>query len=168
MSQFHILPLLTINAGGFSFLFMRTWSAKPREVPRQWWVVDAENQILGRLASKIANTLRGKNKPQFTPHVDTGDFVIVLNCAKIQLTGRKKKDKIYYRPSKFVGSLKKTTAEKMLAKQPERLFKKAVQGMLPKNRLSQKLMKKLKVYKGPEHPHTRQRPQAMEIQNGNF
>ena len=139
----------------------KTWSAKPEEVTRSWWLVDAEDQVLGRLATKVANTLRGKNKPQFTPHVDTGDFVVVLNCEKIKLTGRKMEDKIYYTRSRFFGSVKEKTAEKMLADNPETVFKKAVQGMLPKNKLSRQLIKKLKIYQGSEHPHTAQRPQAM-------
>ena len=140
---------------------MKTWNAKPEEIKRNWWVVDAEGQALGRLATRVTNTLRGKNKPQFTPHVDTGDFVIVLNSEKVKLTGDKREDKMYYRRSRFFGSLKETTAEKVLADKPEAVIKKAVQGMLPKNRLSRKLIKKLKVYRGTEHPHLAQKPQAM-------
>ena len=144
---------------------MKTFNAKPEEVSRQWWVVDAEDQVLGRLATQVANTLRGKNKPQFTPHVDTGDFVIVLNCGKIKLTGRKQENKMYYRRSRFFGSLKETTAQKMLRDHPEAIVKKAIQGMLPKNNLSRKLIKKLKVYRDSEHPHQAQNPQAMNLTN---
>lgn len=140
---------------------MKTWNAKPEEVPRNWWLVDAEDQVLGRLATKVANTLRGKNKPQFTPHVDTGDFVVVLNCEKVKLTGHKLDNKVYYTRSRFFGSLKEKTARKMLVDSPEAVLKKAVLGMLPKNKLSQKLIKKLKVYQGVEHPHGAQNPQAM-------
>ncbi len=140
---------------------MRTWSAKPNEVKRDWWVVDADGQVCGRLATQVANILRGKHKPQFTPHVDTGDFVIVLNCEKIKLTGNKKESKIYYKHTGFVGSLKEKTAQQVLDENPEQVVTQAVRGMLPKNRLSRKLIKKLKVYKGDKHPHLAQNPKAM-------
>ena len=140
---------------------MKTWNAKPEEIKRNWWVVDAEGQTLGRLATRIARTLRGKDKPQFTPHVDTGDFVIVLNCEKVKLTGNKRENKMYYRRSRFFGSLKETRAEQMLTDEPEAVVRKAVRGMLPKSRLSNQLIKKLKVYQGTEHPHLAQNPQAM-------
>lgn len=140
---------------------MKTWNAKSGEVKCNWWVVDAEGQTLGRLATKVANTLRGKNKPQFTPHVDMGDFVVVLNCEKVKVTGDKRKNKIYYRHSRFCGSLKQRTVEQVLADKPEEVIKKAVRGMLPKNRLSNKLINKLKIYTGTTHPHLAQKPQAM-------
>ena len=137
---------------------MRTYVPKAGEIIRDWLVMDASNQVLGRLASEIARLLRGKHKPQFTPFLDAGDFVVVVNAERIQLTGRKELDKIYYRHSGKPGSLKKTTAGELLEKYPERVIQAAVWGMLPKNRLGRKLLKKLKVYSGPEHPHAAQQP----------
>ncbi len=130
---------------------------------RQWFVVDAEGKVLGRLASEVAKVLRGKNKPIFSPHVDTGDFVIVVNARGLKLTGRKLDKKVYYRHSEFPGGIRATTAEKMLANKPEALVRLAVKGMLPKNRLARKLVTKLKVYPGPDHPHSAQKPQPLEI-----
>ena len=135
-----------------------TYSAKSSDNEGKWWVVDAQDAVLGRLASQVASRLRGKHKPLFTPHVDTGDWVIVVNADKIKLTGRKWDKKIYYRHSGFIGGLKEITAKKLLEKRPEDIIRFAVRGMLPKNRLGRKLIKKLKVYTGAEHPHVAQQP----------
>lgn len=142
---------------------MRTYMAKPNEIPRKWYVVDAAGQTLGRLASEVASILRGKYKPQFTPHVDTGDFVVVINAEKIQLTGKKWQQKKYYRHSGYPGGLKETTAQAMRDKKPERMIELAVYGMLPKNRLGEKLKSKLKVYAGSEHPHAAQNPEVWQL-----
>lgn len=140
-----------------------TQVAKKDEVTRDWYLVDADNKVLGRIATEIANVLRGKNKPTFTPSVDTGDFVIVVNADKIQLTGNKNADKIYYSHSGFPGGLKEITAGKLLEKKPEDLIKKAVKGMLPKNKLARHMIKKLKIYTGTDHPHAAQQPKALNI-----
>ena len=140
-----------------------TYSAKQSDNTDKWYVVDAEGAILGRLASLIASRLRGKHNPLFTPHVDTGDSVIVINADKIALTGRKLEQKRYYRHSGYIGSLKTITAKKLLEKKPEDLIRFAVKGMLPKNRLGAKLFKKLKVYAGGKHPHDAQMPEVMEL-----
>lgn len=140
-----------------------TYMAKPFEVERKWYVVDCEGQTLGRLASEVASILRGKHKPEFTPHVDTGDFVILINADKIRLTGKKLKNKIYYRHSGYPGGLKETTAAEMLNKKPEKMLELAVKGMLPKNRLGRKIGKKLYVYAGSEHPHQAQQPETWEL-----
>lgn len=140
-----------------------TYMAKPLEVERKWYIVDAEGQTLGRLASEVAAILRGKLKPEYTPHVDTGDFVIVINADKVKLSGNKLKDKIYYTHSLYPGGLKKTTAGEMLNKKPERMFELAVKGMLPKNSLGRKMFTKLKVYAGAEHPHAAQQPEVWQI-----
>jgi large subunit ribosomal protein L13 len=137
---------------------MKTYSAKPREIEQSWYLVDAESRTLGRLATEIANLLRGKSKPQYTPHVDTGDFVVVINAEKIHVTGKKLEQKIYYRHSGYPGGLRERTLAEQLARQPEKVITKAVKGMLPKNRLAAVQLKKLKVYAGPEHPHTAQNP----------
>lgn len=142
---------------------MRTFTVKREEAERNWYVVDAENKVLGRLASELAKILRGKHKPQFTPHVDTGDYVIVVNAEKVNLTGNKLRDKVYYRHSGYPGGIKSVTAENLRAKKPEDLIRFAVKGMLPKNRLGRKLFKKLKVYAGGEHPHQAQQPKPIEI-----
>lgn len=142
---------------------MSTWTAKPGDVERKWWIVDASGKTLGRLATQIANKIRGKDKPHFTPHMDTGDFVVVVNCEKIQMTGKKWTEKKYYTHSRFFGSLKSKTAEQVLADTPEFLIEEAVSGMLPKNKLSRQLIKKLKVYKGGDHPHAAQKPEAMIV-----
>lgn len=142
---------------------MKTYSAKPGEIERKWWVVDAEGKNLGRLATQIAVVLRGKHKPQFTPHVDTGDFVIVVNASKVALTGQKSEKKMAYRHSGYPGGLKAVTYGRLLATRPERAIEKAVAGMLPKNSLGRAQLKKLKVYAGPEHPHAAQKPQPFEI-----
>jgi large subunit ribosomal protein L13 len=142
---------------------MCTFMAKREEAERNWYVVDAENKVLGRLASELAKILRGKHKPQFTPHVDTGDYVIVVNAEKVSLTGNKLKDKVYYSHSGYPGGIKSVTAEDLKAKKPEDLIRFAVKGMLPKNRLGRKLFKKLKVYAGGEHPHQAQEPKPIDI-----
>jgi large subunit ribosomal protein L13 len=131
------------------------------EIERKWFVVDAEGQVLGRLATRIARTLRGKNKPIFTPHVDVGDFVVVINAEKIKLTGRKLEQKKYYRHTGYIGNLKETTAGKMLQTKPEEVIRHAVRGMLPKNRLARAQLGKLKVYAGSEHPHDAQLPEPL-------
>ncbi len=142
---------------------MKTFFAKSGDVERNWYLIDAEDKIVGKLAVRIADTLRGKNKPQFTPHVDTGDFVVVVNAEKIKFTGNKWQDKYYYRHSGYLGGLKSTNAKEVLEKHPERILMSAVKGMLPKNRLGRKLIKKLKIYKGCDHPHEAQNPQELEV-----
>jgi len=143
---------------------MKTFSAKSETVQRQWFVVDAENQVLGRLASHIAHRLRGKHKPSFTPHVDAGDFVVVVNAEKVRLTGRKLEQKTYYRHSGWPGGLKQISAGRILSgPHPDRVLRNAVRGMLPKNALGRKMLGKLKVYAGPEHPHQAQQPEAISL-----
>jgi large subunit ribosomal protein L13 len=137
--------------------------AKPLEVERKWYVIDAAGQTLGRLASEAASILRGKHKPTFTPHVDTGDFVIIINAEKIELTGKKLQQKMYYRHSQYPGGLKTTSAQDMLKNKPERVLELAIFGMLPKNRLGDGLKPKLKVYAGSEHPHLAQQPENWEL-----
>ncbi len=141
----------------------RTYSAKPGEVERRWYVVNAQGKVLGRLATEVASVLRGKRKPQFTPHVDTGDFVIVVNAEKVRLTGKKLVQKIYYRASGYPGGLKATAAGAMLKKHPERVIQHAVRGMLPKTKLGDALYRKLKVYAGEKHPHRAQNPVTLEV-----
>jgi large subunit ribosomal protein L13 len=142
---------------------MKTFSAKEEDVERTWYLVDASGKVLGRLASHLAKVLRGKTKAIYTPHVDTGDFIVVINAEKIHLTGKKMEEKVYYRHSGYPGGLKSTSAKMLLATKPERLLKKAVKGMLPKNPLGRKMLRKLKVYTGPDHPHQAQQPQPLEI-----
>lgn len=142
---------------------MRTFMAKKEDFQRNWYLVDAENKVLGRLASELAKILRGKNNPAFTPHVDTGDYVVVINADKVNLTGKKWKEKVYYRHSGYPGGIKSITADNLKAKRPEDLIRLAVKGMLPKNRLGRKLFKKLKIYAGAEHPHQAQQPKQIEI-----
>jgi len=137
--------------------------ANPQNVVRKWYVVDAEGKTLGRLASQVAAILRGKNKPTFTPHVDCGDFVIIVNAEKIHLTGKKLSDKIYTRFSGYPGGLKQITAGQMLEKRPTRVLELAIKGMLPHNRLGRQMFRKLKVYAGPEHPHAAQQPEKLEF-----
>jgi large subunit ribosomal protein L13 len=141
----------------------RTYSAKEEEIEKKWFIVDAEDKVLGRLASEVARRLRGKHKPVFTPHNDTGDYIIVVNAEKIRLTGDKLDKKMYYRYSGYMGGLKEISARKQLAKKPEELIKHAVKGMLPKNSLGRRQGKKLKVYAGPEHPHEAQQPEPLEV-----
>lgn len=140
-----------------------TYMAKPNEVERKWYVVDAANQRLGRMATQVAAIIRGKHKPEFTPHVDTGDFVVVINADKIELSGNKMNDKMYYRHSGHPGGLTATPANKMLKDKPEKMVELAVYGMLPKTRLGEKMKLKLKVYAGSEHPHQAQQPQVWEL-----
>lgn len=142
---------------------MKTYMAKPAEVDRKWYVIDAEDQTLGRLASEVASILRGKHKATYTPHVDTGDFVIVINAEKIQLTGNKLNDKMYRHYSGYPGGLKEMNYGTLLAKKPEKAIELAVKGMLPHNRLGRAMFKKLKVYKGSEHPHQAQKPELREL-----
>jgi len=139
---------------------MRTYVPKEGEISREWVVMDAADQVLGRLATDVARILRGKHKPDFTPHLDTGDFVVIVNAERVHLTGAKLDDKVYYRHSGRPGSLKSETARERLDKHPERVIQAAVWGMLPKNRLGRKLLRKLKVYSGPEHPHEAQQPKT--------
>ncbi|MCU7959515.1 MAG: 50S ribosomal protein L13 [gamma proteobacterium symbiont of Bathyaustriella thionipta] len=142
---------------------MTTVSTKPSEISRNWYLVDAENKTLGRLASEIAHRLRGKHKPEYTPHVDTGDYIVVVNAEKVRVTGNKMKDKMYYHHTGYVGNLKSINLEKLLAKAPERVLETAVKGMMPKNKLGRAMFKKLKVYAGAEHQHASQQPQALDI-----
>jgi large subunit ribosomal protein L13 len=142
---------------------MKTFSAKPEQVRRDWFVVDATDKTLGRLASELASRLRGKHKPEFTPHVDTGDHIVVVNAARIRVTGNKLKDKIYYRHTGYVGNLKSINLQKLMEDKPEQALTFAVKGMLPKNRLGRAMMKKLRVFAGPEHEHQAQQPQLLEI-----
>lgn len=142
---------------------MKTFSPTPKDIQHDWYVVDAQDQVLGRLASQIAHRLRGKHKPEFAPHVDNGDFIIVINCEKIKVTGTKMTNKLYRRHSGWVGGLRTTALGDMLRERPERLIMMAVRGMLPKNKLGHAMLKKLKVYAGPEHPHAAQNPQPLTL-----
>lgn len=142
---------------------MKTFSAKPAEVKRDWYVVDAEGKTLGRLATEIARRLRGKHKPEFTPHVDTGDYIIVINAEKIGVTGAKEQNKMYYRHTGYVGNMKATSLGKLRQTFPDRIISTAVQGMLPKNPLGRAMFKKLKIYAGSEHNHQSQQPKVLEI-----
>lgn len=142
---------------------MKTYMAKPGEVEQKWYVVDAEGQVFGRLASKVASILNGKNKPEYTPSVDVGDHVIVINADKVVFTGKKLDQKFYYRHSGYPGGLKKTVYREMMGKRPAFLFQEAVRRMLPKNKLGSKMLKKLRVYSGAEHGHEAQKPQALEL-----
>lgn len=144
---------------------MKTYYAKPNEVEREWLLIDAEDQVLGRVASKAAHILRGKHKPQYTPHVDTGDFVVIINADKIRITGVKATDKEYYRHSGYPGGLKCETFQEAMEKHPERVIEHAVKGMLPKNTLGRAMGKKLKVYAGSEHPHTAQQPREIKMED---
>ena len=140
---------------------MKTFSPTPETINREWYIVDAQDQVLGRLASQIAHRLRGKHKPEFAPHMDNGDFIVVVNCAKIKVTGTKLKDKMYHSHSGWVGGLKSVPLERKLAEKPEQVLSIAVRGMLPKNRLGRAMLKKLKIYPGAEHPHAAQAPKPM-------
>ena len=142
---------------------MKTYSAKTNEVDQAWLLIDAEGQTLGRMAAEIAHRLRGKHKPEFTSHIDTGDFVVVVNCEKVKVTGNKAKDKIYHAHSGYPGGLKSISFEKLIERAPERVIQNAVKGMLPKNALGRAMFKKLKVYAGSEHPHGAQQPQAVQF-----
>jgi len=142
---------------------MKTFSAKPAEVKRDWYVVDAEGKTLGRLASEVALRLRGKHKPEYTPHVDTGDYIIVVNVEKIGVTGTKEKDKVYYRHTGYIGNMKSVSLSKLRQTYPDRILSTAVKGMLPKNPLGRAMFKKLKIYSGPSHGHQAQQPKVLEI-----
>jgi len=142
---------------------MKTFVAREQEVDKRWFLVDAEGKVLGRVATHIASRLRGKHKPIFTPHADTGDFVVVINADKLKLTGKKMDNKIYYRHTGYIGGLKEISASKMLEKKPEKLLQSAVKGMLPKNSLGRRQLKKLKIYAGSDHPHKAQEPEKLEI-----
>jgi large subunit ribosomal protein L13 len=160
--------LLSLAAGGpgvrrFSAQ-MKTWNAKPGEVERRWYLVDAEGKTLGRLATRIADALRGKDKPQYTPHVDTGDFVVVVNAEKVAVTGKKLDDKVYYRHSGYPGGIRSRTLREELERRPTEVIRKAVKGMLPRNRLGRAQLTKLKVYAGPEHPHDAQAPTPLKLE----
>ncbi|MDO9529787.1 MAG: 50S ribosomal protein L13 [Syntrophales bacterium] len=142
---------------------MKTYSAKKEDIVKDWYLIDAEGKILGRLASEIAKRLRGKHKPVYTPHVDTGDFIVVVNAGKVSLTGKKLTDKIYYHHSGYPGGIKAVTAGKLLKEKPERVLRMAVKGMLPKNSLGRQMLKKLKIYSTSEHPHEAQTPRLLEL-----
>jgi len=142
---------------------MKTFSAKPDAVQRDWYIVDAAGKTLGRLAAEIAHRLRGKHKPEYTPHVDTGDYIVVVNAEKVQVTGKKASDKIYYSHSEFPGGIKEISFEKLMDKAPTRALEIAIKGMLPHNPLGRAMFRKLKVYAGTEHPHTAQQPQSLNI-----
>jgi large subunit ribosomal protein L13 len=145
------------------FCEMKTYSAKPKEIEQRWYLVDAEGQNLGRLATRIADTLRGKRKPEYTPHVDTGDFVVVVNAEKIAVTGNKLQQKRYYRHSGYPGGLRSRTLAEELERRPTEVLRKAVKGMLPRNRLARRQITKLKIYAGPEHPHAAQDPKPLPL-----
>jgi large subunit ribosomal protein L13 len=143
---------------------MKTYVATPSDRQRDWYVVDAEGKTLGRLATGIADTLRGKRKPEYTPHCDTGDFVVVVNASKVRVTGNKLDAKLYHRHSGYPGGLRSRTLREMLERRPEEVLRRAVKGMLPRNRLARQQLRKLKVYAGPEHPHEAQKPQDLEVE----
>ena len=142
---------------------MKTFSAKPAEVRRDWFVVDATGKTLGRLSTEIAHRLRGKHKPEYTPHVDTGDYIVVVNAEKIRVTGNKLKDKMYHRHTGYIGNLKSTNLEKLLEEHPERALQQAVKGMLPRGPLGRRMLTKLRVFAGPEHDHAAQQPIPLEV-----
>ena len=142
---------------------MKTYSAKPESVQRDWFIVDADGKTLGRMAQAIATRLRGKHKPEFTPHVDTGDYIVVINAAKVRVTGKKATDKIYHRHTGYPGGLKSISFEQLIEKAPERTIQSAVKGMLPRGPLGRAMFKKLKVYGGAEHPHAAQQPQELNV-----
>lgn len=142
---------------------MKTFSAKPAEVKREWLLIDATDKTLGRMATEIARRLRGKHKPEYTPHVDTGDYIVVVNCEKLSVTGNKLKDKMYYHHTGYPGNMRSISLEKQLVKAPERVLEAAVKGMLPKNALGRAMIKKLRIFAGPDHVHAAQQPRALEI-----
>jgi len=143
--------------------WMKTYQAKKEELDYQWYLVNAEGKVLGRLAAELVKILKGKNKPTYTPHLDTGDFVIVVNAEKVALTGKKMKDKIYYHHTGYPGGIKETNAEKLLSKKPTEMIRIAVKGMLPKNSLGRQMIRKLKIYAGPNHPHEAQKPVTINL-----
>ena len=142
---------------------MKTYSAKPQDIRRQWHLIDADGKTLGRISTEIARRLRGKHKPEYTPHMDTGDYIVVVNAEKVHVTGNKMADKMYYRHTGYIGNLKSTNLEKLLASKPERVIQQAVKGMMPKGPLGRQMLSKLKIYAGPQHPHAAQQPQALEL-----
>ena len=142
---------------------MKTFTAKPAEVKRDWYVIDATGKTLGRMATEIARRLRGKHKPEYTPHIDTGDYIVVINAEKVAVTGNKASDKQYHHHTGYIGGLKTTTFEKLVVEKPERIINEAVKGMLPKNPLGRAMFRKLKVYAGPEHQHAAQQPKTLDI-----
>ncbi len=142
---------------------MKTFQAKKEEVEHKWYLVNAEGKVLGRLSTELVKILKGKNKPTYTPHMDTGDFVVVVNAGKVTLTGKKMKDKIYYHHTGYPGGIKEMNAEKLLAKKPTEMIRMAVKGMLPKNSLGRQMLRKLKIYAGPSHPHDAQKPVPLEL-----
>jgi len=142
---------------------MKTFSAKNHDIDRNWYLVDAQNKTLGRLSTEIASRLRGKHKPIYTPHVDTGDYIVVVNASKIRVTGKKMTDKVYYKHTGYIGNLKSENLETMLEKYPEKVLMKSVRGMLPKNKLGRVMIKKLRVFAGPEHTHIAQQPEPLEL-----
>ncbi len=168
--QITVLPIMPAapRDPAWPFLFMslstKTYVATPITAERTWHIVDAEGKTLGRLATQLADVLRGKRKPEYTPHIDTGDFVVVINAAKIVVTGNKRAEKRYYRHSGYPGGLKSRTFEEMMARRPEEVIRLAVKGMLPRNRLARRQITKLKIYAGPDHPHVAQKPQPLEIE----
>ncbi len=143
---------------------IKSWTPKAEEIQREWWVVDAEGKTLGRVAAQVAHVLKGKHKTSYAPHMDVGDFVIVTNCDKIRVTGRRLQQKIYYRHTGYPGGLRSESLEKMLDRKPERVIEIAVKGMLPKNRLGRQMYRKLRVYAGAEHPHAAQQPKKLEVE----
>lgn len=142
---------------------MKTISAKPESVKRDWYIIDASEKTLGRMATEIAHRLRGKHKPEYTPHVDTGDYIVVINAEKVRVTGKKTSDKMYYRHTGYIGGIKSMSFEKLIQKAPERVIQSAVKGMLPKGPLGRAMFKKMKVYAGESHPHTAQQPQELSL-----
>ena len=142
---------------------MKTFSAKPETVERDWYIIDAENKTLGRLSTEIARRLRGKHKPEYTPHVDTGDYIVVINAEKVYVSGNKRTDEMYRHHTGYIGNLKSISFDKLIEKAPERVIETAVKGMLPKNPLGRAMYKKMKVYAGSEHPHTAQQPKTLEL-----
>ena len=142
---------------------MKTYQAKKEEIDRKWYLINAEGKVLGRLSTEVARILKGKKKPTYTPHLDTGDFVVVVNAGKVTLTGKKLKDKIYYHHTGYPGGIKEMSAEKLLAKKPTEMIRIAVRGMLPKNSLGRQMLRKLKIYAGPGHPHEAQKPAPLEL-----
>ena len=144
---------------------MKTYQAKKEEVEHKWYLVNAEGKVLGRLSTELVKILKGKNKPTYTPHIDTGDFVVVVNAGKVTLTGKKMKDKIYYHHTGYPGGIKEMNAEKLLAKKPTEMIRMAVKGMLPKNSLGRQMLRKLKIYSGPSHPHEAQKPIPIELKS---
>ncbi|NVK31324.1 MAG: 50S ribosomal protein L13 [Gammaproteobacteria bacterium] len=142
---------------------MKTYTAKPADVKRQWFVVDAEGKTLGRLSTEIARRLRGKHKPEYTPHVDTGDYIVVVNAEKVAVTGNKEQDKMYYKHTGYIGNMKSTNLAKLRAEHPERILEQSVKGMMPRGPLGRDMLRKLKIFAGPEHAHQAQQPQPLEI-----